>query len=232
MSCEEISELLAAYAVDALDGETERQVRDHVSTCRKHDEELAGHQAVVSGLAVSDGPIDPPPALRDRLLRAFDDEVIAAERQTAHRRAGEPARVVPFFRRPAYAWLAAAALFVAVVGLTAWNVVLQTGGGEEERWTVSARLSGAGVAGHFWYLDREQLAVVSMDEMPPLETGRVYQAWGIYDGNAVSLGVLPDQHTIAINADLAGAKTFAITAEPMGGSKQPTSDPLAVAHLD
>ena len=61
--------------------------------------------------------------------------------------------------------------------------------------------------------------------MPPLESGRVYQAWGIYDGKPVSLGVLPHEaHMVAIEADLAGASTFAITEEPPGGSDQPTSD--------
>jgi anti-sigma-K factor RskA len=37
---------------------------------------------------------------------------------------------------------------------------------------------------------------------------------------------------VAIEADLAGASTFAITDEPTGGSEQPTGAPLATANLD
>jgi anti-sigma-K factor RskA len=229
MNCEEINELLAAYAVDALDGNEARDVRDHLSTCRKHDAALADFESVVSSLPVSVEEREPAPELRARLLGAFDDEV-AGQRAPARDR--EPARVVPFARRPAFAWLAAAALFLAVVGLTTWNVVLQTNdNGSDEGWTVSAQLAGSGVSGHFWYLDRQQLAVVKMDEMPPLESGRVYQAWGIYDGQPVSLGVMPHETTVAMKADLGGASTFAITEEPTGGSEQPTSDPIATADI-
>ncbi len=230
MNCEEINGLLAAYAVDALEAEDAREVRDHVSTCRKHDEALADYQGVVLSLPASAEEREPAPELRARLLQAFDEE-LAAQRVPLRDR--EPARVVPFARRPAFAWLAAAALFLAVVGLGTWNVVLQTNdNGSDEGWTVSAQLAGTGVSGHLWYLDRQQLAVVTMDEMPPLESGRVYQAWGIYDGKLVSLGVMPHETTIAMKADLGGASTFAITEEPSGGSEQPTSPILATANLN
>jgi anti-sigma-K factor RskA len=141
------------------------------------------------------------------------------------------ARIAPFVRRPAFAWLAAAALFLAVIGLATWNAVLQTGG-TDNGWTVRAALSGTGVSGRLVYLDREQVALLMMDDMPALSSGRVYQAWGIYGGKPVSLGVLPEQHAVAISANLSGASTFAITEEPAGGSDQPTSQPLAVAQLD
>jgi anti-sigma-K factor RskA len=118
---------------------------------------------------------------------------------------------------------------LVVVALTTWNVVLQTS--DDDAWTVSADLTGTNVDGHLWYSDGLQLAVVSMDEMPAADRGRVYQAWGIYDGRPVSLGVMPDEDTIAMKADLAGASTFAITEEPEGGSPQPTGDPVAVAEL-
>lgn len=228
MNCEEISELLAAYAVDALDQDEAREVRAHLVTCRRHDAALAEFQSVVSSLPVSVEEHAPAPELRARLLQAFDEEVTV--QRSARTR--EPARVVPFVRQPAFAWLAAAALVVAVVALTTWNVVLQTNdNGSEEGWTVSAQIAGSGVSGHFWYLDRQQLAVVSMDEMPPLESGRVYQAWGIYDGKSVSLGVMPHETTVAMKANLGGASTFAITEEPAGGSDQPTSAPIATADI-
>jgi anti-sigma-K factor RskA len=74
---------------------------------------------------------------------------------------------------------------------------------------------------------------MSMNEMPSVEAGHVYQAWGIWKGkDPVSLGVIPDEHTVAISVDLKGAAMFAVTEEPAGGSDQPTTAPMAVAQLD
>jgi anti-sigma-K factor RskA len=232
MNCQKIDELLAAYSIAALDGGAMRDVQQHLSTCRRHDEALGELQAVSERLPLATEERGASPELRARLLSAFDDEVAAQRTPVSEPQRREPARIVPFVRRPAFARLAAAAMFVALIGLVAWNVALQTGDGGGDGWTVSASLTGTGVSGHLWYLDRQQLAVVKMDEMPPLSSGRVYQAWGIYNSGPVSLGVLPDEHTVAINANLTDASTFAITEEPAGGSDKPTSDPLAVAQLD
>ena len=227
MNCEELNELLAAYAVDALDGAEERAVRDHIATCRKHDEALAELQSVVSSLPAAAEQQAPAAHLRSRLLRAFDIEA-AAQRSEPQR---ERARILPFVRRPAFAWLSAAALFLAIAGLTTWNIVLQTSS-DDEGWTVSASLTGAGVDGHFWYMPEKQMAVVMMDQMPALESGRAFQAWAVYDGNAVSLGVMPHESMVAMHANLAGANMFAITEEPVNGSQQPTSPILATAKLN
>ena len=228
MNCDEINELLAAYALDVLDATEARDVGEHLSTCRKHDEELAEFAVVAGSLSLAVEERAPPPELRTRLLGAFDDETSPSRGASVQ----EPRQVVPFVRRQSFAWLAAAALFVAVIGLTTWNVVLQTSDSESGGgWTVSSDLTGTGVDGHFWYLDKQQLAVVSMDEMPALQAGHVYQAWGIYDGQPVSLGVMPHETTIAMKADLKGASTFAITEEPEGGSELPSGEPLAVADL-
>lgn len=232
MNCEQISDLLPAYALDALDRDDQLAVREHLASCRRHDRELADFQTVTSSLPLAADERESPAHLRSRLLAAFDTEVSA---QTAPGGAGVSStgerKVVPLVRRPAFGWLAAAALFVAVIGLSVWNVVLQTDDGGEGGWTVSADLTGEGVDGHFWYLDRNQLAVVSIDSMPSPGPARVYQAWGIYDGAPVSLGVLPDEETVAMKADLEGASTFAITEEPAGGSDQPSGDPVATADL-
>ncbi len=231
MNCNETNELLAAYAVEALAASDAQAVGDHLATCRKHDEELANLISVTSNLVTVAGEREPSPELRVRLLSTFDAEVAAQRISTSsHPPRREVVRVVPFVRRPTFAWLAAAALFLAVIGLTTWNVVLQTGDSDDS-WTVSASVVGAGIDGHLWYSDRLQLAVISMEEMPVADSGRVYQAWGIFDGGPVSLGVMPDEDTIAMKVDLAGASAFAITEEPIGGSAQPTRDPIAIAEL-
>jgi anti-sigma-K factor RskA len=71
-----------------------------------------------------------------------------------------------------------------------------------------------------------------MDDMPPLQEGRVYQAWVVYDGRSVSLGVMPHEPTVSMKADLQGATMFAITDEPMGGSAEPSGPLVAMAEFD
>jgi anti-sigma-K factor RskA len=232
MNCDDLNDLLIAFAVDALDREDALAAQQHLETCRKHDVTLAEFTSATEQLALSAPAAEPPSGLRSRLLGAFDDEVAG---QSPRRDTVKPERagVVPFARRPAFAWLAAAALFVAVLGLTTWNVVLQTGENGGTGWSVSAELSGEQVDGHFWYLERQQLAVLRMEGLPQLDAGRVYQAWSVREGAPpVSLGVLSDDHVIAMEADMAGASAFAITEEPAGGSAQPTTDPIAVAEWD
>jgi anti-sigma-K factor RskA len=228
MNCDDIRELLPAFALGAIPERDAGDVRAHLATCRQHDAELAEFESVAASLPLAAEEREPTPELRQRLLSAFDAEL----NRTQAAPTSEPARIVPFVRRQSLGWLAAASLFVAVIGLGIWNVMLQTNDeGSGSGWTVSADLTGAGVDGHFWYLERRQLAVVSMDEMPELPAGRVFQAWGIYDGEPVSLGVMPHETTVAMKADLTGATMFAITEEPEGGSDQPTSDPVASVEL-
>src|SRR2546423_10444814 len=101
-------ELVAAYALDALDDSERRDFEEHVSTCDRCREELEGLRDAAAALAyVSEGPA-PPPALRDRVLQRVHDDRYA--------------NVVPLRRRvalPAVATFAVAAAAAAIV-LAVW----------------------------------------------------------------------------------------------------------------
>lgn len=228
MTCEEIDELLGAYAVDALSEAEAQATREHLATCRRHDEALAGMEAVVSRLALAAPEREPAPALRRRLLDAFDAE---SARQQAPRRI-EPARGGLRWRfaiRPSYVYAAAAVLVLAVAGLLSWNLALQFGGEDGGGQTV-ASLSGSIGSGRVVYIPHEGVGVLELELQEP-PTGRVYQAWGIVGGEPVSMGLVRAQGVFAFQMDLSTASAVAITEEPEGGSPQPTSDPLAVAEL-
>lgn len=78
------------------------------------------------------------------------------------------------------------------------------------------------------------LVLVAAVNLPPAPTGRVYQLWGIRNGEApVSLGVFdsgPDNVALQALAYPAGQDfdVSAVTEEPDGGSPQPTTDPFLV----
>ncbi|WGW10871.1 anti-sigma factor [Saxibacter everestensis] len=83
----------------------------------------------------------------------------------------------------------------------------------------------------------EDAAVVIMDGFTDPPSNRVYQMWLIRDGVPVSAGVIDagrnrdGSDKVAVIDGIAGASQFALTEEPPGGSKQPTSDPFASIEL-
>ena len=228
MNCEAIDEALGAYALDALSTDETLEVRAHLETCRRHDEALAGLRDVATRLPSAAAEREPPRALRGRLLDAFDAEVAAqdAPRRIETARAG----VRWSLPRPSFVYAAAAALVLAVAGLLSWNLALQFGGDGAPQATVTIDFSGAAGSGRVVYVPEEHAGIMEVDLQEPPE-GRTYQAWAVYEGGPVSLGTMPWQGVAAFQADLSDASAVAISEEPVGGSEQPTSDPLVVAEL-
>ncbi|MBI4570661.1 MAG: zf-HC2 domain-containing protein, partial [Chloroflexi bacterium] len=162
MNCEQTEELLAAYRLAALADDEAAAVRAHLTSCRRHDASLAELQSVAERLLLAADDVELPAALRSRLLDAFN-AAVAAE-----------SKVTPLSPRPRsamqarFAYLAAAAVLVlAVVGLSVWNVILQTGD-DDGRATVVAQLTGEAGSGQVVYLQDQQLAVLTLDlpELP------------------------------------------------------------------
>ncbi len=225
MTCEEIDEVLAAYVLSALSAQDTTDVRGHFTTCRHHDELLAALVAAAEALPLAVPERDPSPRLRARMLAAFDAEVAGRQPAAFARLPGARRWLRP---QPSFAWLAAAALLLAVVGLATWNAVLLLGG--EEAPTLVARFAGASGSGQVVYLKGERLALVNV-ELPAAPAGHVYQAWGMQETGPVSIGFVPNHGAAALDADLSGADAVAISVEPAGGSSQPTTEPVLVAKL-
>lgn len=226
MSCDETEELLAAFSLSALSEDEAGQVRRHLIGCRRHDQALAEFRTVAEALPLAVEEQEPPAELRARLLAAFDAETATRSGQIAPlRRRTAPVRL----RRPALTWLAAAAaLFLAVGGLVAWNLTLELGGGGEPRLT--ATLAGTVGRAEMVYFQNDQAGVLRLD-LPALPPGRAYQAWHIGPGGPVSLGLVPNKGAAAFSADLSQSSAVAITDEPAEGSEQPTAAPLLAASL-
>jgi anti-sigma-K factor RskA len=229
MNCEHIDELLGAYVIGAHPEDEAAGVVDHLSTCRRHDDALAGMEAVVAKLPLAAEEREPPPELRSRLLDAFDAEQAAQEapQRIETARAGLRWRLT---QRPAFAYAAAAVLVLAIAGLLSWNLALQFGGDSGSGVNVVAQFSGEAGTGRVVYLPEERSGFVELALREPTE-GSVYQAWGIIDGEPVSMGIVPAQGAYSFQADLDGASAMAITEEPPGGSLEPSGDPVAVAPL-
>lgn len=224
MDHENLHDLTAAYALDALDEGDRDAYEQHLAHCESCREELTGLQEAVTALAyAADGPA-PPPVLRDRVLAAA--------------RAERP-NVVPL--RPRWAVpsaVAAAVAACAVIGLGLWTTSLRHDL-SRERATRDAlalvaqpearrvKLAGAqGVVG-VTPDGRAALAFASLDRPP---AGKTYEAWVIENGTFERAGEFRDRTFVLTRRVPAGA-SLAITLEPAGGSSVPTAKPFARARV-
>jgi len=188
-------------------------------------------------------PMEPPPALRDRIAAA-----IAAE---AAPPAPEPRPTIALappqpelVRRPTSFWsratpwaAAAAILLLLTAGLLVWNLRLReqiATAPVTETIALAPTDAAPEARGEVTYLPDDRLLLLDVRDLPPLEPDQVYEVWLIgEDGVPAPAGVFDqptDQH--AVVADRSQYETLAITAEPGPlGTEAPTGEILATASL-
>jgi anti-sigma-K factor RskA len=224
-STDHVDDLLAAYALDAVDEAERVRVEAHLDgcpSCRREVEELRE-----ASVGLSDGfDVAPPPQVRQRLL-----EQVAAEAEVVQpigqRRRGSQ-----------WVWGLAAAGLVAVGSWGIWEVL------DEDLTSVEQVIQADDAVRHEAELDGTPLAVVTSQEqdravlvasdLPDLPDGEVYQAWFVRgDGSIDSAGLVVDPGSdIELEGDPDGVTAVALSVEPAGGSTQPTTEPVAAIPLE
>jgi anti-sigma-K factor RskA len=228
-TCRDIDEMLVGYAADALEESQRCAVSEHLAECRRHDTELTAVRGDLERLAVSVSPVEPPDRLRSRLLSAFDEAVASPEPAPVSITTAPSAAKRGLFSTSGFAYAVAAAMLALAIGLGAWGLSRDDGGGNED--VIVAQSSQSGASMQVTYVPSEKVAVMDVN-LPALPPGRVYQAWRIDGGAPVSLGVVEtNSGSVAMHADLEGATAVAISVEPTGGSSAPTTNPVLVAEL-
>jgi anti-sigma-K factor RskA len=220
MNCEEVEELIGAYALGALPVETLADIGEHLVSCANHPE-AAALKAVAASLAFAAPEQEPPPALKTRLMAAVRGET--AEAPPAAERGGffdrlrrwRPARAVPY--------ALAGALAVAVAALVVTNV-----GDSDERQPTTVALAGANNAQGVLHVLEDGVVIMEADGLEPLDSEQTYQVWGIRSGQPSSLDLLgparEGEVLHAMRADLSAFDAVAVTIEPAGGSIAPTGE--------
>jgi anti-sigma-K factor RskA len=192
-------DLTAAYALDALDPDEAEAYERHLSQCEECREQLAELNETAAALAFGAVAPAPPARLRGSIL-----EAAAAERTN----------VVPLLRRR---WVsrglavAAAAAACIAVGL---GVSLSQSSHPPQSWTVAVGQNGK--------------ATISVSGLASAPQGKTYEAWVIPAGHAARPAGLFSGSTrgMHLGGTVPPHALVAVTLEPAGGSKKPTTTPI------
>ena len=219
---------IGAYALGALPPAEAKRFEEHLQQCEDCQVELAELRPVVAALPHATDTVEPPAALRRRIM-----DVVEAD--AAARR---PEPVSPWRRwvgslRPLPVAAAACAFLLAGVGL---GIALNGNGGEPPREgrTIAADVSVKGASAQLIVNEGEADLVVHGMRPPP--EGRVYQVWLKRAGRPPA----PTSALFTVNRDggaevhvpgkVDDVESVLVTHEPDGGSKEPTRAPVIVAE--
>jgi anti-sigma-K factor RskA len=198
-------ELKDAYVLGALSEAERQEFEEYLASHPELQGEVEELGAVAGLLALSPQEHEPPPQLRSRILEAVGGEAThaAEDRRSAFARIGE-------------------LLSVQDPQASQQRIIVLEGSGvaEEVRAEVVVLESGR--------------AVLMAENMPTVPEDRTMQIWVMVNDNPKPGGLFePDAEIVAavITHPLRGADAIAVTVEPDGGSRKPTSHPMLTAKL-
>lgn len=228
----EIHALSGAYAVDAIDDLERAQFERHLADCADCRAEVASLRETAALLAGID-PAAPRAQVRVAVLKQITKVrplPPVTGRQGAARRVG--------LRRSVRLLIAAVLVVVAGAGLA---VVHPWSGSQHQTLAVQVLQAGDAVSkqvdlpsgGSVTLVNSRELgrAVLVTHDIAAPPPGRTYELW-LQDGrgNMHPAGLVDTggNRTVVLRGDSAAAQGAGITVEPAGGTRQPTSAPIAL----
>jgi anti-sigma-K factor RskA len=228
-------ELLALYAVDALEPDEREAIERHLASCPRCEAELAAHHDALAALTpdrpatdgewrlIADRLEGPPP-------ESVGQEVVAIG-DARRRRLGRLAASVA----------AAAAVAAVVIGSVA---VLSDDDGapdlgevaaaalEDPSATVVQLVAESGTPVARTVLTSEGVGYVFLDDLEDLPQNRTYQLWSLDRDVPVSLGLLGDgSDAVAVFHLPPELRRLAVSEEEAGGAAAPTGPVVAVGTV-
>ena len=215
LTCDDVREMAGAFVLGALEPAEERAIRAHLASCADAHEEIAELGGVLPALAEIVPMIEPPAALKGRIMAAAAAELAGRDGARAPAPSSEPiAFPTPSARaerdalrgRPSTGtWVLRIAAVLAIAALGGWNLLLQSqlSAGQAYEQAVAQVLRSASQPGALTAIlsadvgTGSGLAAVSssgdvtlaMQDLAPTNGDQVYEAWVIGgDGTPVPLG--------------------------------------------
>ena len=237
LSPEEIQDLLAAYAIDAVDDDERREIDEYLAGDPDARAEVSGLQHSASYLAHTGGP--PPPGVWERLE--------AVIQESARPDAPPPPRLVPNARRARtprrWQWVAAAASVVAIVFGALWLTDGGSDSGSPDGTAALARAAenASGARNARARRRRRRCAGegrgsarrhrLPHERVARAPAGRTYQLWGVDNRNTISLGVMGRSPSVVAFQAAGHPLALAVTEERAGGVAASANQPTAVGDL-
>lgn len=219
---------VAAYLLGALEPERAAALERHAEDCERCRRELRWLTPAVDALPEGIERVEPPPALRARLLAEVEADAAASGVQPAgalspapgsQRRPAEWRRWLP---RPAVGFAVVALLVAGVVG---YELASEGSGGGGS--TISAGQPPGITAEMVEEGDSGTLRLANVHDLP---SDKVLEAWVLREGEVEPVRALfvPDSEGRASTQlpSMDGVEEVMVTAEPRGGSETPTGEPL------
>lgn len=223
----DIIELIPAYALGALDADEAAEAERHLAHCADCQAELAAYETVVAELPLAAAQIDPPPALKGRLMA----QVRASEKPILVVSAPPPwwqpitDSIRAFWAGPR--WRPVLALVALIVLIGAYFIWQQS---SIEQVELTATDAAPDAQGLIEIAANGRDANLSVTGLPPLPAEQQYQLWLIRDGQRDSGAVFSvnadGSATVPVESErpLSEYGAFGITIEPAGGSPGPTGE--------
>lgn len=254
MSDDEFSELLGAYALDAVDDDEREAIERHLVDCPRCRAEVAEHREVAAYLSQSGAPA--PDGIWDRIAAELAPPAPPMRLSVLPHEPAEPApapaseaaggSVTPIDRRtstgrrpsrPMLAVLAIAASIIAILGV----VVVTQNGRVDGPQTLEERASAAvtdsklkvdlsgDVGSARAVVTPDGQGYLIMDGVEAPADGDVYQLWGKVDDTVLSLGTFGDAAVVPFSVDptrIGDIELFAVTQERGPGVVASTETPI------
>ena len=216
MEQQEIHDLSAAYALNALDDDDHRRFEDHLGHCAACREEVASFHEAAASLAYAVDAPPPPSALRERILIRARDE--------------RPSNVLPFRSRRWNLRVATAVAAVAACAALAFGLWAASLNNELDDRAQVIELSGADGS---LLLQPSGEAILTVDGLGLAPVGKTFEIWVIEDGRPRSAGLFPGapgRSVIPLTEPVPSGALVAVTLERAGGVAKPTGKPLFSAQ--
>jgi anti-sigma-K factor RskA len=240
MDQERFEDLKDAYVLGALPEEERLEFEQYLVAHPDLQEEVEALGAVAGLLAFSPQEQEPPPELRRRIMATVEAESV-------HPHTSRRSWLAALWEAVGIRDLALAAAAMLVIGLFSWSMLLQGEVRDLQGRVQSLQsqpqgpqviaLGGVGTKqgarAELVTLEGDR-AVLVAENMPPVPEGKTYQIWVIKGDTPQPSGLFePKGDSIAavVENPVEGADAVAVTVEPKGGSKKPTTDPMLVGKV-